>query len=84
MPLPLFLIVPHTDVSIEKWPSTALADNADASPKKNVGILSQSLNLTPGSPFLKEVGGLFFVVVVVLQSLGVPTCLWWGEPSQPK
>lgn len=55
--LPLFLVVPYIGVNIEKWPFTALADDADASPKKNLGILSQSLSDTT-LPFLKEVGGL--------------------------
>lgn len=70
--LPLFLLVPRVAVNVEKWPSTALADGADASLKENLGILSQSLSQIPRSPSSRELE----FCIVFLQSPGILSCHW--------
>lgn len=79
----LTAVVPHIGVNIEKWPSISLADGADASSKQNLGILSQSLSLTPHWPSSRKLE----VCVVFLQFLVILCCHWrlgMGRTSHPK
>lgn len=66
---------------MQKWPSPALGDEADSSPKEPWNFVTEAESSTH-IPVVPQINwGFVAVVAVSLQTLGVLSCLGgeWGE-----